>query len=165
MRTGLSCRIQDRPKPWFVRNIASHYDALKTLPSGLPYDEKQALFFTRLMLTKSIAGIILYALAFTAGAESVPDVRVPAPSAYAQDSRDIVIRSGTGLCWRTGYWTEGDAVVGCDGTLVPPIANPIAPPIVANPQNANTGSIPAKTSRTQSSTSGASDSSGNAETQ
>lgn len=25
---------------------------------------------------------------------------------YAIDARNVVVRSGTGLCWRTGYWTK-----------------------------------------------------------
>lgn len=35
-------------------------------------------------------------------------------SAYLQDARGIVVRNPYGLCWRTGYWTENDAVPGCD---------------------------------------------------
>lgn len=50
-------------------------------------------------------------------------------SAYLQDSRGVIVRSPFGLCWRAGSWTPADAVPGCDGDLVPPVANPIAPPI------------------------------------
>ncbi len=53
----------------------------------------------------------------------------PDSSAYLQDSRGSIVRSGTGLCWRSGYWTPADAVAGCDGALLPPIAKPTAPPI------------------------------------
>lgn len=52
-------------------------------------------------------------------------------SAYMQDSRGVIARSPFGLCWRTGYWTPADAVAGCDGELVPPIAKPTAPAIGA----------------------------------
>lgn len=54
----------------------------------------------------------------------------PGDSAYLQDGRGVVVRSGTGLCWRSGYWTANDAVAGCDGELVPPVARPIAPELV-----------------------------------
>ncbi|MDB5764044.1 MAG: OmpA family protein [Herminiimonas sp.] len=58
-------------------------------------------------------------VAFSASAQVVTDAQAATPySAYAQDSRGVVVRSGTGLCWRTGYWTPADAtVVGCDGVL------------------------------------------------
>ncbi|MGH8806278.1 MAG: OmpA family protein [Noviherbaspirillum sp.] len=48
-----------------------------------------------------------------------------------QDSRGVIARSPFGLCWRTGYWTPADAVAGCDGELVPPVAKPTAPAIAA----------------------------------
>jgi len=42
------------------------------------------------------------------------------------------------LCWRTGTWPPADAVAGCDGDLVPPVANPIAPPIAGSAPQAPT---------------------------
>jgi OOP family OmpA-OmpF porin len=54
-------------------------------------------------------------------------------SAYIQDSRGVIVRSQTGLCWRMGNWTPADAVAGCDGDLVPPITRPTAPAIVTTP--------------------------------
>lgn len=47
------------------------------------------------------------------------DIQAPKPnSAYVQDSRGVVVRSGTGLCVHTGYWTPADATtVGCDGVV------------------------------------------------
>jgi OOP family OmpA-OmpF porin len=42
---------------------------------------------------------------------------------------DAVWRSGTGLCWRAGYWTPAMAIAECDPDLVPkPAAPPVAPP-------------------------------------
>ncbi|NMG46440.1 OmpA family protein [Aromatoleum toluvorans] len=48
---------------------------------------------------------------------------------YAIDARNVVARSGTGLCWRTGYWSPaaaGTAMAGqlpvgceCDSDIVP----------------------------------------------
>lgn len=54
----------------------------------------------------------------------------PNSGAYAQDSRAAVLRSSTGLCWRTGFWTPNDAMPGCDGDLVVPISKSIAPDLV-----------------------------------
>jgi len=77
---------------------------------------------------------------------------------YAIDGRNVVTRSGAGLCWRTGYWTaaaaenapagEFPAGCGCDGDIVPkdkceaappPVAE--APPAEAPPVEENTGAI------------------------
>src|SRR6185436_13000840 len=39
-------------------------------------------------------------------------------------------RSGTGLCWRAGYWTPAMAIAECDPDLVP---KPAAPPAAPTP--------------------------------
>ncbi len=64
-------------------------------------------------------------------AQTAPDIQANPNSAYVQDSRGIITRTPFGLCWRTGYWTPADAVAGCDGELLPPVAKPIAPTIAA----------------------------------
>jgi OmpA-OmpF porin, OOP family len=65
------------------------------------------------------------AVAVSASAQ-VTDIKAATPkSSYLQDGRGVVARSGTGLCWRTGYWTPADAVPGCDGALAQ--AAPAAP--------------------------------------
>ncbi|OGB24049.1 MAG: hypothetical protein A3I66_11275 [Burkholderiales bacterium RIFCSPLOWO2_02_FULL_57_36] len=58
-------------------------------------------------------------VAFSASAQTAGSIPANKPhSAYAQDGSAAVVRSGTGLCWRTGYWTPADAtVVGCDGVI------------------------------------------------
>jgi OmpA-OmpF porin, OOP family len=38
---------------------------------------------------------------------------------YAVDQRGLVVKSGFGLCWRTGYWTPAMAIEECDPDLVP----------------------------------------------
>ncbi|KAB2913379.1 MAG: OmpA family protein, partial [Dechloromonas sp.] len=43
---------------------------------------------------------------------------------YVIDARDVVAKSGTGLCWRTGYWTPAAAAADkagceCDKDLLP----------------------------------------------
>ena len=46
------------------------------------------------------------------------------PQGYLTDSNGQIVRSGTGLCWHTGYWTPAMAVEGCDpvGKAVPSAA-------------------------------------------
>ena len=36
--------------------------------------------------------------------------------AYLVDKDFNVVKSGAGLCWRTGYWTPANAINECDGT-------------------------------------------------
>ncbi len=80
---------------------------------------------------KHLALTLAIAVSAHALAEPSTDIAAKAPySAYLQDSRGVIVRSNTGLCWRTNYWTPADAVMGCDGDLVPPIVSAIAPPIV-----------------------------------
>jgi OOP family OmpA-OmpF porin len=62
---------------------------------------------------------------------------------YAIDSRGLVVKSGTGLCWRTGYWTPaaaesvmyGQFPVGCecDKDLMPKAKCEPPPPPAAAP--------------------------------
>ena len=71
-------------------------------------------------------------VAFSAQAQT--DIKASTPkSAYAQASNGTIVRSGTGLCWHTGYWTPADSVAGCDGALVAAAAPaaPAAPGAVA----------------------------------
>jgi len=64
-------------------------------------------------------------------------------NAYLQDGRGPIVRSQDGLCWRSGYWEQNDAVTGCDGTLTPPVMKAIAPALAENPLVANTEKVPA----------------------
>lgn len=48
-------------------------------------------------------------------------------SGYAVDARNVVVRSGTGLCWHTGYWTPAMANLECDPDLVPKPAPKVEP--------------------------------------
>ncbi|HJV52727.1 MAG TPA: OmpA family protein [Noviherbaspirillum sp.] len=69
--------------------------------------------------------------AASALAQTVTDIQAnPSGSAYLQDSRGVIARSPFGLCWRAGSWTPADAMTGCDGELVPPVAKPTAPAII-----------------------------------
>ncbi len=69
-------------------------------------------------------------VAFSAQAQT--DIKASTPkSAYAQASNGTIVRSGTGLCWHTGYWTPADSVAGCDGALVAAAAPAAAAPAPA----------------------------------
>ncbi len=82
------------------------------------------------MLNKLAIGLAIGITASAASAQSVTNIQAnPTKSAYMQDGRGVITRSGTGLCWRTSYWTPADAVAGCDGELAPPIAKITAPDI------------------------------------
>ncbi len=43
----------------------------------------------------------------------------PATTGYLTDQRGVVVKSGHGLCWRTGYWTQAMAIAECDPDLMP----------------------------------------------
>jgi OOP family OmpA-OmpF porin len=82
---------------------------------------------------------VILCFGFCIGAASgqlhaVSDIKAaPENSAYVQDARGHIARTPSGMCWRTGFWTPADAVPGCDGPLLPPIAKPTAPEIVPPP--------------------------------
>ena len=92
------------------------------------------------LLKKSLLTALLAGIGFTATAQE----RV-----YVIDARDVVARSGTGLCWRTGYWTPAAAAADkagceCDKDLLPKetcgpkvaAATPAAPGAPAAPAGA-----------------------------
>jgi OOP family OmpA-OmpF porin len=81
------------------------------------------------------------------------DIQAPTPnSAYVQDQRGVIARNPFGLCWRTGYWTPADAVVGCDLPLCTPPEElkdgkcvlPPAPPAPVTPPPVVTPPAPVK---------------------
>jgi OOP family OmpA-OmpF porin len=85
-------------------------------------------------MMKKIACVVFTGLAAASALAQTTDIQAKTPySAYVQDGRGVIARSGTGLCWRTGYWTPADSVPGCDGPLAPPVEKPVAPPVVVAP--------------------------------
>ena len=52
---------------------------------------------------------------------------------YVVDTRGNVAKSGTGLCWRTGYWTPAMAIEECDADLVKKEAAPATRAMPAAP--------------------------------
>lgn len=69
-----------------------------------------------------VAGLLLLGSLCT---QAVAQVK---PLAYLQDSRGVVVKNSTGLCWRTGYWTPAQATAECDPDLVKKAAAPVAEP-------------------------------------
>ena len=62
---------------------------------------------------------------------SLSTIAVAAPNeGYLVDSSGKVVKSGTGLCIRTGSWTPANATPECDGGLV---KAPVVAPVVAAP--------------------------------
>ena len=62
------------------------------------------------LLRPTLLGAALIAATFGAQAQTkdvVVDGKGEIP--YAIDGRNVVVRSGTGLCWRTGYWSPAAA--------------------------------------------------------
>ncbi len=41
----------------------------------------------------------------------------PKNSGYVISPNSEVVKSGSGLCWRTGFWAPANAIVGCDDDL------------------------------------------------
>ena len=64
------------------------------------------------LLLAALLGSAVSALA------QAPGVDMKGTVAYVIDQRGYVAKSGTGLCWRTGYWTPAQAIAECDPDLV-----------------------------------------------
>ena len=85
------------------------------------------------MLLAALLGVSAAAFAQTPGIDTASTV------GYAIDQRGYVAKSGTGLCWRTGYWTPAMAIEECDPDLVKKAEAapaPAAPAPVAAPKPA-----------------------------
>ena len=52
----------------------------------------------------------------------------PKNSGYVISPNAEVVKSGSGLCWRTGFWAPANAIKGCDDDLMPRAAAPAAAP-------------------------------------
>ena len=78
------------------------------------------------LLVTALLGTSISAFAQTPGIDMAGTV------GYVIDQRGYVAKSGTGLCWRTGYWTPAMAIAECDPDLVkkdaPAAAKPAAAP-------------------------------------
>ena len=54
-------------------------------------------------------------------------------SGYVIGAEQNVVKSGVGLCWRTGFFTPAMAIAGCDDDLLPKPAPAPAPRVAAPP--------------------------------
>lgn len=79
------------------------------------------------ILAAALAGAAVLALAPATASAQEEKVKT---DAYLVDGRGALARSGTGLCWRTGFWTPAQAIEACDPDLVKkaPKAEPAPPP-------------------------------------
>lgn len=67
---------------------------------------------------KQMALALSYALALSFVSGATLAQTSAANEGYVVDQRGLVVKSGFGLCWRTGYWTPAMATVECDPDLV-----------------------------------------------
>ncbi len=69
----------------------------------------------------------------TAIGADYPEIRIPAGNpGYVTDTRGLAVRSGTGLCWRTGSWKPEYAVAECDTDATPKaVPKKAAAPVLA----------------------------------
>jgi OOP family OmpA-OmpF porin len=105
----------------------------------------------KLLTLAAIASIGLSASTAFAQDDAVVDGTGEIP--YAIDARNVVTRSGFGLCWRTGYWSPGAAETApagqfpvgcsCDGDLVPKVKCEPEPVVEAPaPEEATSEPVP-----------------------
>jgi OOP family OmpA-OmpF porin len=78
------------------------------------------------MIKKSLLLAAMLGLSAAAIAQT-PGVDLKGTVGYAIDQRGYVVKSGTGLCWRDGYWTPAMAIEECDPDLVKKAAPAAAP--------------------------------------
>lgn len=88
------------------------------------------------LLLATLLGLSAAALAQT------PGIDMKGTVGYVIDQRGYVAKSGTGLCWRTGYWTPAMAIEECDPDLVKKAAPAAAAPAAAAPAAAAPAAAP-----------------------
>ena len=88
------------------------------------------------LLLATLLGLSISALAQTPGIDTKGTV------GYAIDQRGYVVKSGTGVCWRTGYWTPAMAIEECDPDLVKKAAPAPATRAVVAPPPAAAAAAP-----------------------
>lgn len=72
---------------------------------------------TKFASKKILLAAALIGVGITAQAQT-PGIDMNGTVGYVIDQRGYVAKSGTGLCWRTGYWTPAMAIAECDPDLV-----------------------------------------------
>lgn len=78
------------------------------------------------MLKKLLSGALTLSLVAVFSTQSQESFAQAQPNGYVQ-SLGGTVKSGFGLCWRTGYWTPQMATAECDPDLVPKQASGATP--------------------------------------
>ena len=87
------------------------------------------------MINSAIRSSLLVAALL--GCSAIVSAQTPNPDGYLLDTRGAVVKSGTGLCWKTTRWTPAMAIAECDPDLVKKEAPAAATtPAVAPPKPA-----------------------------
>ena len=68
------------------------------------------------MINSAIRSSLLVAALL--GCSAIVSAQTPNPDGYLLDTRGAVVKSGTGLCWKTTRWTPAMAIAECDPDLV-----------------------------------------------
>lgn len=77
-------------------------------------------------IIRSTLAVVLFGLAGMASADE------PTREGYVTDTNGNIVRSGSGLCIHTGYWTPAMAIAECEGGVKEPAAaEPMAAPAPA----------------------------------
>lgn len=121
-------------------------DLCRMVQAQTRIQEKSNIKMGRNILNSRIIATLLAAAGLFVAA-GIASAQSSAERVYASDTRNEVIKSGTGLCWRTGYWTPGAAAndaaaCACDKDLMPkakceaPVTAAAAPaaPVAAAPK-------------------------------
>ncbi len=74
----------------------------------------------------AIASGLVLAMGMATGAQAHPE-----NAGYWEESTSTVWKTGTGGCWRHGFWTEANAIEGCDGYKAPAAPAPAPAPAPA----------------------------------
>ncbi len=83
------------------------------------------------MNTRKKTTLIVAAIALLAASTSLQAQNVRANPGYWGDSNGIVVRSGFGLCWRSGSWTPELAIPECEGGVTAKAVAPAPAPAPA----------------------------------
>ncbi|MDP1654131.1 MAG: OmpA family protein [Rhodocyclaceae bacterium] len=85
------------------------------------------------LVTKNVLLAAMLVGIGAAAQAQTPGIDLKGTVGYVIDQRGFVAKSGTGLCWRTGYWTPAMAIAECDPDLVKKEAPAAAAPAAAAP--------------------------------
>lgn len=87
-----------------------------------------------IQLAKLAVAVATAAVSLSAAAQEVKNIPAPKDGVYLQDGRDVVTRSGTGLCWQTTY-TKGacEPAAPVAAAPAPAPAAPTPAPVAAAP--------------------------------